>query len=340
MQQPKLLLTTSPFLKPREDTKFIMWQVNYALVPVVLAAVYFFGIGALLIVAACIAGAALPEWLLYRSKGQTLNPLTDGSALITGLLLALTLPPGLPLWIAFIGGIAAIGLGKLLFGGIGYNAFNPALVGRAFLQAAFPQAMTTWTPYSDFKDFWMLRGDLFALPFAQRSTDAVTAATPLAQRKFEAIFAALPDLLRGSTAGSLGETCSVVILLAGIYLALRNILNWRIPVSILATVFLIAALLNFINPEVHPQPLFHLFSGGLMLGAVFMATDPVTSPITQRGCIIFGIGIGLLVMTIRLYGGLPEGVMYAILFMNAVTPLIDRVTQPRIYGMGSPMRNA
>ncbi|MFQ5628665.1 MAG: RnfABCDGE type electron transport complex subunit D [bacterium] len=332
-QQPKLLLSTSPFLKPHEDTKFIMWQVNYALAPVVLAAVYFFGISAILIIVACVAGALLPEWLNSRFKRSPFNPLSDGSALITGLLLALTLPPGLPLWIAFIGGISAIALGKLLFGGIGYNAFNPALVGRAFLQAAFPQAMTTWAPHSDLQGFWVLKGDLFALPFAQKSADAVTAATPLAQMKFDSVFANIPDLLRGSTAGSLGETCSLIILLAGVYLAMRGVLNWRIPASILATVFVLAAILYWINPSEQPQPFFHLFSGGLMLGALFMATDPVTSPITQRGCIVFGIGIGILVMTIRLYGGLPEGVMYSILFMNAMTPIIDRVTQPRIYGM-------
>ena len=331
-QQPKLLLTTSPFLKPRQDTRFIMWQVNLALLPVALAAIYYFGVSAILIIVACVAGALLPEWLHSRFQSAAISPLKDGTALITGLLLALTLPPSIPLWMAFLGGVSAIGIGKLLFGGICYNAFNPALVGRAILQAAFPQAMTTWAPHTDLNGFSVLRGDLFALPFAQRSVDAVTEATPLAKMKFDAMITALPDLLRGSTAGSLGETSALIILLAGVYLASRRILSWRIPVSILATVFVLAGVTYWLAPDTQPQPLFHLFSGGLMLGAVFMATDPVTSPITQRGCVIFGIGIGVIVMVIRLFGGLPEGVMYSILIMNAMTPLIDRVAQPRIYG--------
>lgn len=330
--EPKLLLTTSPFLKSREDTAYIMWQVNYSLLPVTLAAMYFFGVSALLVISACIAGAVLPEWLIQRGRQPQVNTLKDGTAVITGLLLALTLPPGIPLWMAFVGGAAGILLGKLAFGGIGSNIFNPALVGRAFLQAAFPAAMTTWAPNAGLQGFFQLRGPLFALPFTKPAADAVTAATPLANMKFQSIVTSTSDLLLGSTAGSLGETASLIILICGAYLGLRNILNWRIPVSIFLTVFVFASVLYYLRPETAPPPQFHLFSGGLMLGALYMATDPVTSPITQRGCWVFGAGIGLLVMIIRLWGGLPEGVMYAILLMNAATPLINRVTQPRIYG--------
>lgn len=332
-EAPKLLLTTSPFLKPREDTPFIMWQVNLALAPVALAATYYFGLSALLIMLACIAGVALPEWLHNRLQGRRgAASLRDGSAVITGLLLALTLPPGLPLWMAFVGGVIGIGLGKLLFGGIGANLFNPALVGRAFLQAAFPSAMTTWAPHAGWSDFALLRGQHFTIPFAQTGVDAVSTATPLAKMKFAAELTALPDLMMGSTAGSLGETAGGLILLAGLYLAARGIINWRIPVSIFATVLLLGTAMHLLSPGSQPPPFFHLFAGGLMLGAVFMATDPVTSPLTQRGCLLFGAGIGVLVLVIRLYGGLPEGVMYAILIMNGATPLINRVTQPRIYG--------
>lgn len=326
---PQLLLTTSPFLKQREDTAFLMWQVNYSLVPVLLVAVWYFGIGALLITAACIAGATLPEWLLNRKSER--NTLRDGSGIITGALLALTLPPTTPLWMAFLGGVIAITLGKLIFGGIGSNIFNPALVGRAFLQAAFPAAMTTWM-LPDPGASMSVHGRLLAIPFLKPDVDVITTATPLASMKFDATPTPVVDLLFGSTAGSLGETSTIVILLCGLYLAGRRVLNWRIPISIFMTVAAVAAAMHVIDPSSFATPQFHLFSGGLMLGAVFMATDPVSSPITQRGCWIFGAGIGVLVIVIRVFGGLPEGVMYAILLMNAATPLINRTTQGRIYG--------
>lgn len=329
---PRLLLTSSPFLKPREDTHFIMWQVNYALIPVMLASVYFFGLNAVLIAATCLAGVVCGEYLVHRGRTGAVTSLADGSAVITGGLLALTLPPQIPLWMAFLGSLAAIFLGKLLFGGLGYNPFNPALVGRAFLQAAFPQAMTTWTAPLPSPTFVSVHHSLFATPFAQTTLDAVTTATPLAKMKFEAAITGATALLAGSTAGSLGETSAAVILPAGIYLALRRIINWRIPVSIFATVLVLGSLLHALDPEIYPPAWFHLFAGGLMLGAIFMATDPVTSPITERGCVVFGIGIGTLVLIIRLFGGLPEGVMYAILFMNAATPLINRLTRARVYG--------
>ena len=320
----QLLLTTSPFLKAEHDTRWIMWQVNLALLPLVLAAVYFFGVSALFVIAACTAGAVLPEWLQNRST------VTDGSAIITGVLLALTLPPSIPLWMAFIGGSLAILLGKILFGGLGSSVFNPALVGRAFLQAAFPEAMTTWTTPQ--QGLFAVSPRLFALPFLRPEADALSSATPLAQMKFEGLGTPLPDLFFGTTSGSLGETAGILILFAGGYLAVRGVLNWRIPLGIFVSTFALASLLHTLDPAAYPPALFHLFAGGLVLGAVFMATDPVTSPNSQIGCWVFAFGIGVLVVVIRTYGGLPEGVMYSILLMNGLTPLINRATQPRIFG--------
>jgi electron transport complex protein RnfD len=328
---PQLILSTSPFLKRPVDTAVIMRHVLYSLAPVVLAAVYYFGISALLIMLTCVLGCVLTEWV-FAGGSLGKSSIKDGSAIVTAVLLALTLPPGLPLWMAFLGAVAAIVFGKILFGGLGHNVFNPSLTGRAFLQACFPVALTTWAPHGDLRGFLTLRGDILSLPFLKPQFDAITSATPLAKMKFESQPTEITDLIVGSTSGSLGETAGVLILLGGGYLAYRKFLNWRIPVGIFATVFLLAMVLHGINAERFPDGGFHLFSGGLMLGAVFMATDPVTSPVTQRGTWVFAIGIGLLVVAIRQFGGLPEGVMYSILLMNAFTPLIDRVTQPRLYG--------
>ena len=329
---PNLLLSTSPFLKRPVDTPMIMRHVIYSLIPVMLAAVYFFGLSAVLVLLACIAGCLLAEWSFTRGGSLKRNTIMDGSAVVTAILLALTLPPGLPLWMAFLGGVVAILIGKILFGGLGQNVFNPSLTGRAFLQACFPVALTTWSPYGNLGQFFVLRGENLSLPFLAPKYDALTSATPLAMMKFDSHPTAVSDLLFGSTAGSLGETAGILILLGGAYLAYRRFLEWRVPVGIFATVFIFATILHGVNPERFPSGMFHLFSGGLMLGAVFMATDPVTSPVTPRGAWIFAVGVGVLVVTIRQFGGLPEGVMYSILLMNAFTPLIDRVTQPRIYG--------
>ena len=249
--------------------------------------------------------------------------------MITGLLLGLTLPAGMPLWMAALGGAFGLGFGKIVFGGLGQNVFNPALIGRAFLQAAFPVAITTWPAAG--QGFWVLRGDNFALPFLRSTTDALTEATPLGLLKFEGTDTALGDLILGTTGGSIGETSAVVILLGGAYLAWRGYLNWRIPVSVLLSTAVLSAVLHAIDPT-YPDALFMLFSGGLMLGAVYMATDMVTSPVTDGGRWLFGAGIGVLVVVIRLWGGLPEGVMYAILLMNATVPFIDRISQPRVFG--------
>jgi electron transport complex protein RnfD len=230
-----------------------------------------------------------------------------------------------------VGGVFGIGFGKMVFGGLGQNIFNPALLGRAFLQAAFPVALTTWpVPRGS---FWQLKGDNLALPFASpHLVDAVTGATPLGLMKFDHAGTELTKLVLGVTGGSLGETSGLLILLCGAYLAARNYLNWRTPASIFLTVFVFAQLLHTINPARYADGLFMLFSGGLMLGAVFMATDLVTSPVTHLGCWIFGLGVGILVVVIRIWGGLAEGVMYAILLMNAFVPFINRATQPTVFG--------
>lgn len=330
----ELVLQSPPFDSARLTTPKLMGEVTLATVPVILAAVWFFGIAALLVIAASVLGAVGSEWLLGRrepgeSRGRSLR---DGSALLTGILLGLTLPPLLPLWMAFVGGLFAIGIGKLALGGLGGNVFNPALVGRAFLQAAFPTALTTWREPGSVGEILALSSSTFAPPFAVGEVDAVTTATALSRMKFDAEFAPWLDLLRGNVAGSLGETSAGLLLLCGIWMGVRRLFDWRVPVTILATVAVLGQAFHWVSPEKYPDGIFMLFSGGLLLGTVFMATDPVTSPTSPRGAVIFGLGIAVLVVLIRLFGGLPEGVMYAILLMNAATPLIERFTQPRIFG--------
>lgn len=326
MNEPRLLISASPHLRTTDSTPRIMWTVLFSLMPIVIAATWFFGPSALLIIVAAVAGSLLPERLVGRA-----NSLSDGSAMISGVLLGLTLPPGMPLWMAFLGGFFGIAFGKLVFGGLGQNIFNPALLGRAFLQAAFPVAITTW-PRTDGP--WLaLRGDNFALPLmSPKVVDGTTGATPLGQFKFEKIDTEFGDLLVGATSGSVGETCGILILLCGLFLAWKNYLNWRIPASIFAMTIAFSGILWLVDSARYPDPMFMLFSGGMMLGAIYMATDMVTSPTTHKGCWIFGAGIGFLVVVIRVWGGLPEGMMYAILFMNAFVPFLNRATRPKVFG--------
>lgn len=332
-RDPHLLLKHAPLLQQGMTTPKAMRDVIYALVPATLAAIWFFGLSAIMVLVASIAGAMLTEWTFAASdrRGESLR---DGTAFLTGLLLGLTLPPALPMWMAFLGGVAGIVLGKLIWGGLGQNLFNPALVGRAFLLATFPIAMTTWSPAGGGEGFFSYHAANLALPFMHGAPDAVTAATPLNLMKFHQEATPLADLFLGSTAGSLGETSGGLLILGGIFLWLRRDLDWRIPVSILLTAAIFSGILTMFDAERFPAPLFSVFSGGMLLGSIFMATDPVTSPITPLGSWIFGVGIGVLVILIRVFGGLPEGVMYAILLMNSATPLIDRVTQPRVFGRG------
>lgn len=322
-----LVVTASPHLRKGDSTPYIMWNVVASLAPIVGAAVWFFGPSALLVIAASVGGAVATERVF--GKGGTI---ADGSAAITGLLLGLTLPAGMPLWMVVLGAVFAIAFGKLIFGGLGYNIFNPALLGRAFLQSAFPVAITTWPATGG--SWWALRGDNFAIPLmSPRVADIITSATPLGLMKFEHKPTALWNLMVGTTSGSLGETAGVLILICGVWLAIRGFLNWRIPISILATVAAFSAALHALDPALYATPLFMVFSGGLILGAVFMATDMVTAPVTNLGRWIFGLGIGLLVVVIRVWGGLAEGVMYAILLMNAMVPFINRATQPTPFGV-------
>lgn len=326
----KLTVSTAPFLKDKATTPNIMMTVVYTLIPVVLVSIYFFGLGVLLITITSVFSCMFTEWLFNKSEDR-LKSLKDGSGLITGLLLALTLPPGFPLWMVFIGGMVAIGMGKSMWGGLGQNVFNPALLGRAFLQSAFPTAITTWSPPDG--RYFSLRGTNGAFPFFQgENVDGVTGATPLSKMKFDHVSTDSMDLLLGDIGGSMGETCAIIIILAGIYLLIKKIINWRIPVSIILTVSVLSGVFYLINPEIYPSPIFMLLSGGMLLGTVYMATDLVTSPLTPKGIWIFGIGIGILIVLIRIWGGLPEGVMYAILLMNAATPLINRFSKIRTYG--------
>ncbi|HFA49189.1 MAG TPA: RnfABCDGE type electron transport complex subunit D [Bacteroidetes bacterium] len=331
MLNKTLNISTSPHITKGISTEAIMRNVVWALLPVAIFSVYTFGLSALLVLATTTAAAVLTEHFLCK-KSKKESTISDWSAVITGLLLGLTLPPSFPLWMAFIGGVIAIALGKFVFGGLGYNVFNPALVGRAVLQAAFPVAITTWYPSFLPERFSSVSAATFTFPFMEPATDGFTGATPLSAFKFEHITAQTSDLALGLISGSTGETCALLIILGGIYLIARNMMNWRIPVSILLTVFALSGILYLIDNQVYPSPIFMLFSGGLMLGAVFMATDMVGSPITPKGVWVYGALIGLLVVVIRIWGGLPEGVMYAILLANAISPHIDNAIRPRVYG--------
>ena len=323
-------LRTSPHASQPVDVPIIMRNVVYSMLPLVAMAFYLFGLAALLQVVVATASALGTEYLISRWADRR-NTLTDFSAAITGILLGLTLPPAFPLWMTTIGGIVSISLGKSLFGGLGFNSFNPALVGRAFLQAAFPVAITTWSlPFASDR-FVSLPQSLLAIPLMKAAPLATTGATPLGAFKFDGVTTGEMSLMIGTTAGSVGETSAGLILLCGLYLAARKMLDWRIPVGVLGSVFVLSGFLHWMMPDL-PSPWFMLLSGGLMLGAFFMATDMVTSPVTPLGVWLYAMLIGVLTVVIRLWGGLPEGVMYAILLGNAVTPLLNLVTQPRIYG--------
>jgi len=325
-----------------------MRNVVYALLPICGFAVYQFGLSVLALILATTLACICTEHLFCRLSEKP-TTVGDFSAAITGLLLALTLPPGFPLWMAVVAGFVAIALTKVMFGGIGFNVFNPALVGRAFVQAAFPVAITTWTPAFAPGRFTEFIPSTLTLPFVvpksvagwveRIAVDGYTGATPLALQKFgdgnlEHVTTQNADLFFGMTAGSAGETSALLILVCGAYLAVRRMMDWHIPAAMLLGAFVTSGGFYLVDAGAYPTPLFTLLSGGLMLGALFMASDMVASPTTPRGVWIYGILIGFLTVIIRLFGGLPEGVMYAILFGNAASPLIGAFTQPRVYGTG------
>jgi Na+-translocating ferredoxin:NAD+ oxidoreductase subunit D len=334
-------LRTSPHQVSDRSVERIMLHVVLSLLPICGFAVYQYGLSALALLLTVTATCLFTERFFNRASAQP-STLNDWSATITGLLLALTLPPSFPLWMGMVAGFVAIAIGKALFGGLGSNVFNPALVGRAFVQAAFPVAITTWVPAFAAQRFSEFIPTTFTAPLMippalgdwikQQSVDAFTGATPLARWKFENVTASAHDLLTGTVTASTGETSAILILLCGVYLALRKFMDWRIPVAILASAAFTAWMFQLVNPAHYPAPTFVLLSGGLMIGAVYMATDMATSPVTPIGVWIYGALIGVVTVMIRYFGGLTEGVMYAILLGNALTPFIDRYTQPRVFG--------
>lgn len=337
---------TSPHVRNTPRVDQIMRNVVYALLPVCAFAVYQFGISAFALILTAVLACVGTEHLFCRLSDKP-TTVDDFSAVITGILLALTLPPGFPLWMAAVAGFVSISLAKVMFGGIGLNVFNPALVGRAFVQAAFPVAITTWTPAFAPGRFIEFIPSTWTFPFAlpvpvgdwvkDLAVDGWTGATPLALQKFgdvahTHVSTESADLFMGMTAGSAGETSALLILLCGAYLALRRMMDWRIPAAMILGTYVTAGIFFMVDSEAYPDPMFMVLAGGLILGAMFMASDMTASPVTPVGVWVYGALIGFLTVIIRLFGGLPEGVMYAILFGNAASPLISAWTQPRVYG--------
>ena len=326
----KLIVSLSPHAHGSDSVERNMYGVIIALIPALIVSFIYFGLGSLIVCSTSVIACVFFEWALTKFilKNKQ-NTITDGSAIITGLLLGFNLPSNLPVWIIIIGALVAIGVAKMTFGGLGCNPFNPALVGRVFLLVSFPVQMTSW-PVS---------GQLF------RYTDAITDATPLSIMKNAitkndpSLLDKLPDsisMLLGNPglnhgAGSLGEVCALALIAGLIYLLARKIITWHIPISIFATVFVLSGLMHLASP-VYANPIQELLSGGLMLGAIFMATDYVTSPMTSTGQIIYGVSIGFLTVVIRAFGSYPEGMSFAILIMNAFTPLINTYCKPKRFG--------
>ena len=322
----KLTVSLSPHVHSGDSVSKNMYGVLIALVPALLCSFVYFGIGAILVTLVSVASCVFFEWAInkYMLK-RTDTSVLDGSAILTGVLLAFNLPSNLPLWIVMVGALFAIGVVKMTFGGLGCNLFNPALAGRAFLLISFPVQMTTWPkPLQGFFN-----------------VDAETAATPLALMKqaikdgntdaIEKLPNSLLDMFTGQTGGSMGEVCELALLIGLFYMLYKKIITWHIPVSILATVFIFAGALHLAKPE-YPSPFMDLVSGGLMLGAIFMATDYVTSPMSKKGQLVYGVAIGFLTVVIRTWGAYPEGMSFAILIMNAFVPLINNYFKPKRFG--------
>ncbi len=340
-------IRSAPHIKAPRSVEMIMRHVVWSLMPICAFYIYQYGLSAFASLVVVTGSCLLTErW--FTKTGTQSGDISDYSAVITGLLLALSLPPGFPLWMGAVAGFVAIALGKALFGGIGFNVFNPALVGRAFVQAAFPQAIATYTPSFLPGRFHEMVPSSMAVPFMQpadvlewlklKQLDALAGATPLAKWKFEGVLAGAEELVTSLSGHMAVGPSPALILVCGIYLAMRRFMDWRIPAAILGSAGLTAWILFAISPERFPNPFFMLFSGGLILGAVYMATDMATSPVTPKGMWVYGAFIGLMTVVIRYYSGLPEGVMYAILLGNAATPLIERITQPTPFGKSALAR--
>ncbi len=328
MEDEKIIISASPHVHSDRTSKRVMYDVLIALVPALVVSLYVFGLSALIMTSVAVISCLLFEYLIQKYILKTTITVNDGSALITGILLAFNLPATLPLWMVIIGSLVAIGIAKMSFGGLGYNIFNPALVGRVFLLVSFPVQMTSWpTPIEN-------NTSLF---------DAVTGETTLGIIKEGLLYGetmstltekipTLLELLLGFTSGSAGEMSALAIILGGLYLLIRKVITWHIPVTILVTMALFTGIFWVVNPEQYANPLIHILSGGAMLGAFYMATDLVTSPMTKKGMVIFAVGIAIITVVIRLYGAYPEGISFAILIMNAFVPLINTYFKPRRFG--------
>ncbi len=322
-------ISGSPHIHQEESTKKIMYGVVIAMVPAMLVSIYYFGLDALRVLILASVACLFFEWVIqkYLIKGPV--TITDGSALVTGILLAFNVPTNLPGWMVILGALVAIGVAKMSFGGLGKNIFNPALVARVFLLISFPVQMTSWP---------------VPRPITEGLADVVTGPTPLAIVKegldagktMSQLHTELPEyynFLIGQMGGSLGEVSAIALILGGLYMIWRKIITWEIPVSILVTVFVFSGILWLIDPQYNADPFFHLITGGMMLGAIYMATDMVSSPMTRAGQLLYGFGIGLLTILIRIWGAYPEGVSFAILLMNAAVPLINMGFKPRRFGV-------
>jgi len=323
-----LNVSPSPHQQSSETTRKLMFGVVIALLPALAAAVYYFGTGAIIVTLTSVMACVATEYLVQKYVLKTKTSISDGSAVVTGLLLAFNVPSNLPLFIIVIGAVISIGVAKMTFGGLGNNPFNPALVGRVFLLISFPVQMTSWPVPSGFKTGY---------------TDAVTGATPLGiisegVKNGESITALMDkvpshmQLFYGYMGGSMGEIAAAALILGGIYMIWKKIITWHIPVAVLASAALFTGILWMADPTKYADPLFHLLTGGMMLGAIFMATDYVTSPMTPKGMIIYGTGIGVITVLIRTWGAYPEGVSFAILVMNAFVPLLNIYIKPRRFG--------
>ncbi len=323
-----LNVSPSPHLSSPETTRRLMYGVVIALIPALAASIYYFGMGAIIVTLVSVASCVAVEYLVQKFILKTKPSVTDGSAVVTGLLLAFNVPSNLPVWIIIIGAIISIGVAKMTFGGLGSNPFNPALVGRVFLLISFPVQMTSWPVPSGFRTGYL---------------DAVTGATPLgimtegvkAGESVASLMEKVPthmQLFYGYMGGSMGEIAAAALIIGGIYMLWKKIISWHIPVSILVSVALFTGILWLADPTKYADPGFHLLTGGIMLGAIFMATDYVTSPMTHKGMIIYGVGIGVITVLIRTWGAYPEGVSFAILIMNAFVPLLNMYIKPKRFG--------
>jgi len=354
----KLIPHSAPHTHSGGSISKVMFHVCFALLPATIFGVCIFGFPALNLLIITIISCLIAEAISLRIAGKPISiHLFDGSAFLTGLLLALSLPPWAPWWIGVFGGFFAIVIGKHIFGGLGQNVFNPAMLARAALLISFPLEMTTWV---DIKPLFSpnapgLLESLKITFFGIENIDAISSASLMGHVRTELtldreLSASLTSFdysffstSMGMIGGSIGETSSLLIFLGGLYIIFKKIISWHIPFTLLTTIFLLSTLFHFIDPERYAGPLYHLASGGIMLAAFFIATDLVTSPNTKTGQVIFAIGIGLLIYIIRTWGGYPEGVGFAILLMNAMTPLIDHYIKPRIYGRdrkGNPIINS